>query len=50
MASERSVKVGEIRKHSTAQDAWLVIDGVVWDFTQFAPEHPGGPQSTKNQL
>jgi hypothetical protein len=22
-----------------------VVDGKVWDFTDFAPEHPGAPES-----
>ncbi|KAM5353511.1 hypothetical protein ACJ41O_000161 [Fusarium nematophilum] len=30
------------REHATENDAWLIIDGVVWDVTGFAEEHPGG--------
>eukprot|EP00438_Fugacium_kawagutii_P004577 Skav230702 [mRNA] locus=scaffold1495:295109:313585:- [translate_table: standard] len=32
----------EVEKHSTEQDAWLVIDGRVYDVTDFAASHPGG--------
>ncbi|OCK81740.1 hypothetical protein K432DRAFT_433938 [Lepidopterella palustris CBS 459.81] len=42
MAREKLVTAEEVQKHSSASDCWLVIDGHVWDFTEFAPEHPGG--------
>ncbi|KAI4102401.1 MAG: hypothetical protein L6R37_004412 [Teloschistes peruensis] len=32
----------EVSKHNTAEDLWIVVDGQVWDMTDFAPEHPGG--------
>uniref|UniRef100_L2G571 Cytochrome b2 n=1 Tax=Colletotrichum fructicola (strain Nara gc5) TaxID=1213859 RepID=L2G571_COLFN len=32
----------EISKHNTLNDIWLVIDGNVWDFSDFVREHPGG--------
>ena len=32
----------EVEKHTTAEDAWLVIDGRVYDVTDFAANHPGG--------
>jgi len=46
MGNERQISVEEISKHNTAEDCWIVVDGKVWDLTEFAPEHPGGPQST----
>ncbi|CAE7031014.1 Delta(8)-fatty-acid desaturase [Symbiodinium microadriaticum] len=33
----------EVYKHSSPEDAWIVIDGRVLDVTDFAPRHPGGP-------
>jgi len=39
------LSVTDISKHSSADDCWIVVDGKVWDLTEFAPEHPGGPQS-----
>ncbi|KAJ9642313.1 hypothetical protein H2199_004693 [Coniosporium tulheliwenetii] len=42
MISAQSISVEDIKKHASPQDCWLVIDGRVWDFTSFAPEHPGG--------
>ena len=39
------VSVEEIQKHDSAEDCWIVVDGHVWDITEFAPEHPGGAGS-----
>jgi L-lactate dehydrogenase (cytochrome) len=38
------VSVEELSKHSTVDDAWVVINGTVWDVTKFAPTHPGGSE------
>ncbi|KAI9733515.1 MAG: hypothetical protein M1818_007263 [Claussenomyces sp. TS43310] len=40
----RSITTQEISKHKTAEDLWLVVEGVVYDLTEFAPEHPGGAE------
>ncbi|CAJ1958810.1 unnamed protein product [Cylindrotheca closterium] len=32
----------ELAKHNTEEDLWVAIDGVVYDFTEFAHEHPAG--------
>ncbi|ERF75597.1 hypothetical protein EPUS_04577 [Endocarpon pusillum Z07020] len=37
------VSIEEISKHDSPSDCWLVIDNQVWDMTEFAPSHPGGP-------
>ena len=42
MASDRKVSITELAKHDTPSDAWININGVVWDVTEFAPNHPGG--------
>lgn len=39
----RLLSVREIATHNKVDDCWLLIEGQVWDLTQFAPEHPGGP-------
>lgn len=38
----RVVSVQEISKHNIPEDLWIVVDGTVYDLTEFAPEHPGG--------
>lgn len=35
----------EVSKHNTASSCWVIIDGYVYDVTQFLPDHPGGQQS-----
>ncbi|RAO64086.1 uncharacterized protein BHQ10_000098 [Talaromyces amestolkiae] len=42
MTAEKLVSVAEIQRHNTPSDCWLVVDGQVWDFTEFHQEHPGG--------
>ncbi|KAI1377243.1 FMN-dependent dehydrogenase-domain-containing protein [Hypoxylon crocopeplum] len=39
----RLIAVDEISRHQSLEDLWLVVDGIVYDLSQFAPEHPGGP-------
>lgn len=43
MTTPRVLSASEIQKHNSFEDCWLVIDGNVWDLTEFAPQHPGGP-------
>jgi alkylation response protein AidB-like acyl-CoA dehydrogenase/predicted heme/steroid binding protein len=32
----------EVAKHNTAEDAWVIIDNLVYDVSKFAELHPGG--------
>ncbi|KAM0718145.1 hypothetical protein Q7P37_006477 [Cladosporium fusiforme] len=43
MASNSKIAVAELDKHATPDDCWIVINGKVYDLTNFAPDHPGGP-------
>jgi len=35
----------ELAKHNTEDDIWVAVYGIVYDFTEFADEHPAGFQS-----
>lgn len=35
----------DVAKHSTKEDAWLIVNGEVIDVTQFINKHPGGVQA-----
>lgn len=35
-------KMKEVYKHNRPSDAWLVINGKVYDVTSWIPQHPGG--------
>ncbi|QLL32396.1 hypothetical protein HG536_0C05650 [Torulaspora globosa] len=41
--SKRAVKPEEVKKHNSVDDCWVVIDGYVYDLSDFIPSHPGGP-------
>ena len=41
---KKTVTWDEVRKHSKASDAWIVIDGKAYDVTKYAAGHPGGPE------
>lgn len=32
----------EISRHNSQEDAWVVVDGRVYDVSGFLPSHPGG--------
>jgi cytochrome b involved in lipid metabolism len=32
----------EVAKHRTDQDCWIIVEGRVYDITQYLDEHPGG--------
>ncbi|GAA0158561.1 reductase [Lithospermum erythrorhizon] len=35
----------EVRKHNSADSAWIIVHGHVYDCTRFLKEHPGGADS-----
>jgi len=37
-----SMNMQEVAKHNSADDAWVVIDGQIYDVTSFIESHPGG--------
>lgn len=42
-SSKKSISPSEVRKHNAPDDCWVVINGYVYDLTDFIPSHPGGP-------
>lgn len=34
--------ISEVAKHKTKSDAWISINGHVYDITKWIPKHPGG--------
>lgn len=45
LTMKTSISVEEVSKHNSLEDLWVVVDGIVYDLTEFAPEHPGGVES-----
>ena len=38
----RTFSWNEIHEHSSKDDRWIVVDGLVYDITRFQKKHPGG--------
>jgi L-lactate dehydrogenase (cytochrome) len=36
------ISATEVSKHCSENDAWIVVNSVVWDMSGFASKHPGG--------
>ncbi|KFY33241.1 hypothetical protein V494_07802 [Pseudogymnoascus sp. VKM F-4513 (FW-928)] len=41
----KSINIEELRRHSCPDSPWFVVNGEVYDGTQFLEGHPGGAQS-----
>lgn len=44
-ASLPSMRESEVGGHSVSNDCWSIIDGLVYDLSGFADDHPGGADS-----
>lgn len=40
--SNKTISIEEFVKHNKKNDCWIAINGKVYDFTEFIPNHPGG--------
>lgn len=34
----------QVAEHNTPEDAWLIVDGKIYDVTKFVEDHPGGDE------
>ena len=41
-AAPVTLSAAEVARHDSAEDCWLILEGVVYDVTTFLPAHPGG--------
>ena len=41
----RQISLAEVRDHDSAEDCWTVIEGKVYDLSNYASDHPGGVAS-----
>jgi cytochrome b involved in lipid metabolism len=41
----RKITEAELSEHFSASDCWIAIDGLVYDISGFAEDHPAGPES-----
>lgn len=42
------VTVDEVARHCTEEDAWIIVDGRVYDVTEYVAIHPGGDAILRN--
>ncbi len=43
-ADLREIEKSEVAAHSSEEDFWIIVDGLVYAFTaEFVDSHPGGP-------
>ncbi|WWD01546.1 hypothetical protein V866_008491 [Kwoniella sp. B9012] len=41
-SDQKLISYDEVQKHRTKDDCWVIIDGNVYDVTDFLAQHPGG--------
>jgi L-lactate dehydrogenase (cytochrome) len=37
------LKAAEVAKHNTRESCWVIVQGRVYDVTDFLEDHPAGP-------
>ena len=42
--SLKEYSLADVSKHTSSDDCWLAINGKVYNVSDYADEHPGGPE------
>jgi cytochrome b involved in lipid metabolism len=42
-AQEQRYTLADVARHATESDCWMAINGAVYDFTAYLPDHPSRP-------
>lgn len=50
LKGNQMVKMEELKKHCTQEDAWTAIRGEVFDITEYIKRHPGGQSAIKKVM
>jgi cytochrome b involved in lipid metabolism len=48
--NDKLVSMADVSKHKSQGDAWVVVDGVVYDISLFVDTHPGGVEVIRTLL
>ncbi|OWM88463.1 hypothetical protein CDL15_Pgr003875 [Punica granatum] len=43
--SSKTYSMSEVKKHNSADSAWIIVHGHIYDCTKFLKDHPGGADS-----
>ncbi|KAL2339838.1 hypothetical protein Fmac_007778 [Flemingia macrophylla] len=43
--TSKTYSISEVRRHNSADSAWIIVNGHVYDCTRFLKDHPGGTDS-----
>ncbi|WVQ99149.1 hypothetical protein IAU59_006281 [Kwoniella sp. CBS 9459] len=43
-SGQKLVSYDEVQKHASKDDCWVIIDGKIYDVTDFLDQHPGGAE------
>ena len=46
----RKLSASEVSLHNSIDDAWVIVDGAVYNVTSFLDSHPGGLGVTEEHL
>ncbi|EEU44223.1 uncharacterized protein NECHADRAFT_48632 [Fusarium vanettenii 77-13-4] len=50
MAQLTTISIGELSRHFQDDNGWMALNGVIWDFSNFADKHPSGRDIIQQHL